>query len=590
MKDDLRQALSLHQSGAAAEAESICRGHVAEHPRDPDAAYLLGTFLLDGGRFDEAIDLLRRALRNRPSFPQAYNNLGAALEARFQLQKAENAYRAALRIDPVHIGAWGNLGNVLRKQGRPAAAMESYRAAIQCDPHATDAMHGLAVALGDLGDLSEALELHRRLVDLSPESAPLHSDFLQVLQHDALQTSESLFAEAQRYAQRHAEHHRASWQRHENVPSPQRRLRVGYVSPDFRDHPVGRTLHPVLANHDRSSYEVFCYADFRAPPDDMTAIFAPLADAWRDTTRLSEDALAELIRADQIDLLVDCAGHFGGNRLPVFARRPAPVQITAFGYCATTGLDAIDYRLTDPHSDPPELQTQTYYAERLVYLPDCWWCYHPPDAPPPVAPSPAAATGHITFGCLNRLIKVTEPVVELWARILLAVPDSRLLLLAGEATNPHLFARFARHGIAEDRLELTVRVPRPQYLALHHRIDINLDPFPYNGDNTLCDGLLMGVPCVALAGTDFRSRRGVSHLLNLGLPEQIAQTPQEYVDIAVRLAGDLPRLATLRDSLRQRLMSSPLWDSARYVRALEDAYRQMWRRWCERSAADDPEK
>ena len=413
-------------------------------------------------------------------------------------------------------------------------------------------------------------------MDRWPDNAGVHSDFLLALWHDPRQTPRAVFEESRRWAARHAEPLRRLWRAHDNDRDPERRLRVGYVSPDFRDHAVGRLLRPVLARHGREAFEVFCYSDVERP-DAMTARLRPLADVWRDTASIYDEELAEQVRADRIDILVDCCGHFAGNRLLAFALKPAPVQVSHFGYCGTTGLSAIDYRITDASSDPPGT-TEACHTEALVRLDGgCCWCYEPAEPTPDVGPLPALAVGHVTFGSLNRPAKLNDAVIETWARVLRAVPGSRLLLLSGTASDAGLSARFARHGVDAARVDDAPRQPRLDYLALHNRIDVGLDPFPFNGDNTLCDALWMGVPSVALAGDAFVSRRGVSHLNNVGLPELAAEDVDGYVWVAAELAADLPRLAALRAGLRGRLSGSALADGRSYVRRLEEAYRRMWR-------------
>jgi predicted O-linked N-acetylglucosamine transferase (SPINDLY family) len=345
---------------------------------------------------------------------------------------------------------------------------------------------------------------------------------------------------------------------------------------------VGFFLEPILTHLDRSRFHVTCYAGVDRP-DAVTQRLRGLAGAWRDIAGLPDDAVAELIRADAIDILVDLAGHTAGRRLLVFARKPAPVQVAHFGYPNTTGLAAMDYRLTDSYADPPG-QTEAFHTEELVRLPEVAWCYQPSPAPA-VGPLPALAAGYLTFGSLNNLAKVTAQVMARWSDLLRAVPGSRLLLLtgAGPQTDQRLRDRFRQKGIDSDRLLLMGRRPRDQYLELYRQIDIGLDPFPYNGGVTSCDALWMGVPMITLAGNSYASRQGVSLLSNLDLRDWIAQTPEEYVALAARRGKDLEDLQRLRSGLRERMQRSPLCDGARFTRRLEEAYRAMWRRWCGRN-------
>lgn len=338
-------------------------------------------------------------------------------------------------------------------------------------------------------------------------------------------------------------------------------------------------MEGVLAHHDPAAVEVFCYSDV-TQPDATTARFRCCAHAWRDTARLPHAALADLIRADRIDVLVDLTGHMGGNRLPVFARRPAPVQVAYPGYPATTGLRAIDYCLTDADRDPPG--AEQFYAEQLVRLDVTSQCYHPTDEDLPVAPPPAASNRYITFGSLNKPIKANPTVIEAWARILHGTPNSRLMLLCPDAARPHFTDHFARFDVPADRLDLVPHRPRRDYLQLHARIDINLDPWPYNGHTTLLDGLWMGVPAITLEGDSHVSREGDAALRLVGLHDLVAADVDDYVAKSIALACEPARLASLRAALRGRVRASPLADGLRVTRRIEAAYRETWRAWCAR--------
>jgi predicted O-linked N-acetylglucosamine transferase (SPINDLY family) len=390
---------------------------------------------------------------------------------------------------------------------------------------------------------------------------------------------QTLFLEHRRWAERHAAPLAAEARPYANDPAPDRPLRVGYVSPDLREHPVASFLTPVLAHHDRSRFHVTCYADV-ARPDGVTRHLQTLADAWRDLPGRSDAQVADLIQADSTDILVDLAGHTACNRLLVFARKPAPVQVTHFGYPNTTGLSTMDYRISDRYADPPG-RTEAYHTEELVRLPEVAWCYRPLAAPE-VTPLPARAAGHVTFGSLNNLAKITPQAIALWSELLRAVPGSRLVLLtgAGSQADQRLHDLFGQHGIDRARLELLGRRPRDRYLALYQEMDIALDPFPYNGGVTTCDALWMGVPVVTLAGESYVSRQGVALLSNLGLDDWVAGAPDAYVDIATRWAHDVEGLGRLRAGLRERMTNSPLTDGLRFTRFLAEAYRWMWQRWC----------
>jgi len=361
-------------------------------------------------------------------------------------------------------------------------------------------------------------------------------------------------------------------------------LRIGYVSPDFRAHVVGANVLPILKRHDHARFLVYCYSNVKRP-DALTPQFQATADAWREIAFRSDQDAADLIRADQIDILVDLTLHTAGNRLAVFARKPAPVQATWAGYPGTTGLDAMDYRVTDPHLDPPGLFDDCY-SEESIRLPDFFLCYEPLESEIGITAPPAVGNGYITFGCLNNFCKVNPLVLKLWARVLRGVAGSRLTLLAGEGSHrQETVNRLTDEGISRDRVTFVPRRSRAQYLASYHGIDIGLDTIPYNGHTTSLDSTWMGVPVVTLVGSTVVGRSGLSQLTNLGLPELIATSPEQYVQIAVDLAQDWPRLSRLRSTLRERMRASPLMDAPRFTRNLEAAYRQMWRRWCAEQAA-----
>ncbi len=332
---------------------------------------------------------------------------------------------------------------------------------------------------------------------------------------------------------------------------------------------------PLLRNHDRSQFDVFLYASVERPDAVTEEYRAWAGDNFRDIRRMDDVSAAELVRRDRIDILVDLAVHGAGHRLRLFACKPAPIQMTWLGYPGTTGLDSIDYRLTDPFLDPPGTDLGVY-TETSLHLPETFWCYDALDADLPVRPLPALAAGFITFGCLGSPRKVHPGVLSLWARVLGAVPGSRLLLVAEEHARDSLRRAFASAGIAAERIELTGRIRRRQYLELYNRVDIGLDTFPFAGGTTSLDATWMGVPVVTLSGETVLHRAGVSIAMNLGLPELVAASPDRYVAAATELAGDPERLSRLRAELRSRLEASPLGDARRFARHLESAYRTVW--------------
>jgi protein O-GlcNAc transferase len=390
---------------------------------------------------------------------------------------------------------------------------------------------------------------------------------------------QEILSEARRYAERHAAPLAEAIKPIQVQPLAGRRLRIGYVSADLREHAAAYYLEPILAAHDRQRFEIFCYADV-PDADAVTQRFQRYADQWRSLVGMADEQAAEAIRQDGIDILVDLSGHTGRNRLLVFARKPAPVQASYLGYLGTTGLAAIDYYLTDADADPVG-QAEAHYQEQLIRLPQSAFCYQPGSAPD-VGQLPDLQSGRITFGCLNILAKVSEEVLVLWSRVLTAVSGSRIMLRtgAGREAEERVRRTLADHGIAQERvLFLGHTATRFDYLKLFQEVDLSLDPFPYNGVTTTCDSLWMGVPVLTLAGRMCAARQGVRFLRSVGLEELITETPEAHVRLAIGLAHDLPRLATLRDGLRERMSRSPLMDGTGLTRNLEAAYRAMWDRW-----------
>lgn len=620
LRPDYAEALSnlaviLTEQGNLDEAVACGRRALVAQPELVEAHLNLGNALKGQSRLDEAVACYRRGLELRPDSVEGLSNLGNVLKSQGHLDEAESCYRRALERSPDYADAHNNLGTVFVAQGRFDDAVACYRRAVALKPDDARAHNNLGAAFADLGQLDEAAACYRRALELNPDYAEAynnlgtglknqgkldealacfrrslalkphffeaHSNLLYAMLFSPTQDPSQVFEEHRRWQREQAEP-LARWiEPHDNDRSPDRRLRVGYVSPDFRNHVIGRNLLPLLREHDHQQFEILCYA---AVPhyDELTERFQGYADVWCRTTGLTDEQLAQRIRQDRVDILIDTTLHLARNRLLAFARRPAPVQVTFAGYPGTTGLTAMDYRLTDPHLDPPGAFDQ-YYSEESVRLPDAFWCYDPADREPAVNGLPAAAKGHVTFGCLNNFCKVNPLVLKLWAGVLQAVEGSRLTVLSGEGGHRRdTLDRLAAEGVAGDRVTFVASRPRPEYLRYYHGIDVGLDTVPYNGHSTSLDAFWMGVPVVTLAGATVVGRAGVCQLMNLGLPELIASTAEQYVQIAAGLANDRPRLSRLRATLRDRMLSSPLTDAMRFTRNIEAAYRAMWRRWCAR--------
>lgn len=565
------------------EAETHYRQALALKPGFAFARNGLGLALAARGRYAEAEAEYRAALAETPGFAQALVNLAQALELQNRPKEAEAEYRKALAVDPTSLAALVNWGNLCKEGGRTTEAMALYRRALQHHPDSAPALNNLANLLKDQGMVEEALTLFRRAIAIEPKFGHAHSNLLLTMHYVPGPTSEEIFTAHREWATRFP----LPAAIHPNTRDPERRLRVGYVSPDFRRHPVASFIEPILAAHDRTRVEVFCYAA-HLKPDAVTARLKALADQWREIGSLDAEAAASMIRADGIDVLVDLAGHTANNRLAVFARKPAPVQATYLGYPGTTGLSAMDWRITDAVADPAG-EAEKLHTETLMRLPETFQCFRKPPDAPAIAPVPMKAAGHATFASFNMLAKVHPALVARWAEILRAVENSRLVLKAAPfrdaGTRAHYHKMFASHGITAERVDLLGYIPSAAaHFALYNTIDVALDTDPYNGATTTCESLWMGVPVVTLAGRSHVGRVGAAILTHLGLDELVAASSGDYVARAVAMARDPARLAVLRTELRPRMEASSLTDPARFTAALEEAYRAMWRQWCAKTA------
>ena len=588
-------------------------------PDYPDAHNNLGLAWQDQGKLDQAAVCYQRALQLKPDFTDAHNNLGNVLKNQGKLDQAVACYQRALQLTPDYADAHNNLGSVWKEEGKLDQAVACYRRALQLKPDFAEAHYNLGLVFEDLGKLDQAVAYCRRALQLKPEFpkahnilgnifkdrgkldeavacyqralqvkpdfAEAHSNFLLVTQYRVGTTLSELAAVHAEYERLHATPLRNAWPLHENDRDPHRRLRLGFVSPDFGRHPVGFFLIRILEHLDRSQFETVCYCD-RVFKDDLTQRFQSAATIWRDVNGSSDEVLTEEILKDRIDILFDLAGHTAHNRLLVFARKPAPIQITWIGYEGTTGLEAIDYILADSYTIPSG--QEVWYRERVLRIPRGYVCYDPPGAAPAVGPLPASKNSYLRFGSFNNLAKITPEVIQVWAQVLDRVPSSRLVLkyqgLGVESVCRRYRGLFSASGVDPSRVELTPPSTYAEYLSAYSDIDIALDPFPFGGGITTCDALWMGVPVIACPGETFASRHSLSHLSSAGLTETIASTLDEYVELAVSLAGDLSRLASLRAGLRERIAASPLCDGEHFAASLMPVLRETWREWCAESA------
>lgn len=585
---NMYKALGRFEEAAASHQRAI-----ALKPDHALAHYNLGIVLRDLGRSAEAVASFRKAIALKLDFTDAHFNLGIALTDLDRFEEAATSYRQALALQPKFLGAQCNLGIVLKDMGRYDEAVAAFQRLLDLKPDDVAAHNNLGNLLKDLGRLDEAATHFREALKLNPDYNEAASNLLFALNYVAGQQPEVLLNEAKAYGARIASRtapHTQPYTSWANTVDAGRPLRIGLVSGDLNQHPVGFFMEGVLkalSSQAAGRLSLHAYAT-QARRDALTERLQACCDSWCVASGLSDQALAERIRADGIDILVDLSGHTAYNRLPVLALKPAPVQVTWLGYFATTGVAAIDYLLADPWTVPPA--HEAHFTEQIWRLPDTRMCFTPPDADVPVADLPALSRGHITFGCFNNITKLNDEVVALWARVLKAVEGSRLMLKAKQldeaSVKQGLLSRFEAQGIDPQRVTLAGRSPRAEYLVAYGEVDIGLDPFPFTGGTTSAESLWMGVPVLTLDGDRLVSRQGVGLMMNAGLPDWVARDADDYVAKAVAHAADVPALAALRAGLRQQVLASPVFDGARFAHHLEEAWRGMWGKWCA-SGRDD---
>jgi protein O-GlcNAc transferase len=556
-KGDLDRAIATYQH-LLSKAPNFAAGHNN-----------LGEALRKKGRFDEAIAQYRRAIAIDPKFSEANYNMGLAFRISGRFPEAIESYRQALAIRPNYPEAWSNLGNAYFDNKDPDHAIEACQKAIELRPDYPDAFNNLGNALRHLGRHREADDAFRRAIALAPYDAVFHSNLLLSMYYFEPDLK-PMVQESRRWDEIHARPLRPANLPQPADPDPSRPLRIGYVSADFRENVCAFYIWPLLTHHNRKEFDITCYAQVPAP-DAVTHQFQTLPGQWRNIAAASDQQVADQVRQDRIDILVDLKLHTDDNRLLVFARKPAPIQISWLGFPSSPGLSTIDYRLTDRYLEPPGEKNQ--FPDQPYHLPDCFWCYDPLTSNPPVNHLPALQNGYVTFGCLNSFWKLTEETMRRWAAVLDRLPGSRILLL----TPPGSARETARAILGANRVDFIPSQTRDKYLESFHRIDLCLDALPYNGHTTSLDSLWMGVPFVTLVGKTSVGRAGLSFLTNMKMTQLVAKDEAEFVNLAVDWATDLQRLAALRAVLRQRLQSSPLMDASRFAAAIESAYRDIWR-------------
>lgn len=574
----------LQKSGALDQAGASYRRALDADSNYVEALVGQGEIMLELGQYVGARTSCLRAMEIQADYAFGYIVLGNIQQSLGRRDEALAYYERTLQIKEEYAQGHNNKAAILAELGHLDKAIVSYRRALEIEPENAEAHMNMGVALADNGQFDEAIASMDRSLEINPRNPVALSNLLFTYNYLPALQSASMLDQAQRYGAMVSALGRpySSWS---CLPDAKKTLRIGLVSADLRNHPVGYFIEGILAAlsaHSSDELQVFAYPT-RSFDDDTSRRIQTHCDGWYLSVGYSDEHLAQKIFEDRIDILIDLSGHTAHNRLPVFARRPAPVQASWLGYFATTGMEAIDYLIADPWTLPKNEEAQ--FTEQIWRLPETRLCFTPPDVQVDVGPLPALANGYVTFGCFNKLAKINDAVVALWAQVLISVPNSRLFLMSAPlmhtSMKQRVRERFLAHGIDPDRLILEGSAPRAEYLATYHRIDMALDPFPFTGGTTTAEALWMGVPVLTLTGERFLERQGVGLLMNAGLPAWIATDLDDYVKLAVSHASDLPRLAALRVTLRSQVLASPLFDASRFASHFVAALRGMWTRWCE---------
>ncbi|MFZ6873380.1 tetratricopeptide repeat protein [Undibacterium sp. Di27W] len=567
--------------GKNKEAETILLQALA---LQADLAYahgLLGGIYINQGRYPDAEASLQKLLKITPDNALAYDNLGSLSYSQGRFAEAITRFKTAVQHDPSLWNAYNNLASAYKRVGRLQDAQTSYLEVLQMQPNSATAHNNLALVHADLGQIEQAVSLYRKALEIDPSFAEAHGNLLFVLNYHPELNGNEIYAAYEEYDRKFAQPHQAEWHAFANPRLPNKRLKIGYVTPDMNSHSIRHFLEPLLARHDKNSVEVHAYAHLQWE-DAVTARYKTYVDHWIPTLHLSDQALAARIRADGIDILVDLAGHTGNSRLLMFARKPAPVSVSWLGFAYTTGVKAIDYMLMDGTCMPPGCES--VFAEHPWRMDTPGYCYRPAESMGAVGSLPALQRNYITFGCLSRAIRINDKVIAVWTRILKKLPDARLIIDSTNFNEDFMreacFVKFEAHGISRSRLEIGFHSPPWDTMR---KIDIGLDCFPHNSGTTLFESLYMGVPYVTLADRPSMGLLGSSILEGAGHPEWIARSEQEYIDKAVALARDIPALAQLRLNLREQTRASALMDEPGFTRKVEAAYRAMWTKWCEQN-------
>ena len=571
--------ITLQELGRFEEAAASYKKAIALKPDYAEAHSNLGNALTELGRFEEAEASLRQSIALKPDYAEAHSNLGITLQELGRFEEAAASYKKATALKPDFVKAHNNLGSALTEIGRFEEAEASLRQSIALKPDYAEAHNNLGNTLKELGRFEEAAASYKKAIALKSDFAEVHSNLLFLYSGFNYDASQYL-KEAHDYGCKITEavtSQFSSW-----LCEDKQVLRVGLVSGDLRNHPVGYFLEGLLKKFSRSKLALFAYPT-KLLEDELSLRIKPHFSAWRPLVGISDEAAAKLIHSDGINILIDLSGHTAKNGLPIFAWKPAPIQVTWLGYFASTGVAEIDYIVGDSYVTPVE--EANHFTEKIWRLPESYLCFTQPNEDVDVVPLPALTNGSVTFGCFNKIERMSDKVVAVWGRILKAIPDSRLFLkgktFSDDSMRDAIYRRFGLVGIGKERLILEGSSSRLKYLAAYNSVDIALAPFPYGGGTTSAEALWMGVPVIVKRGNHFLSHLGESIAHNAGLSNWIASDEDDYVTKAIEFSANLDDLAVLRSRLRAQVVSSPLFDAERFANHFENALREMWERWKE---------
>lgn len=575
----IRQAQKLDAERKFTEALAIYDKLIAEYPQDDDLFMKAGATAYNSGDMQRAFDYFKRAQKINPRNAGAYSNIAVLLKKANKHEDAITYFTQSLQITP-NAGAYMNLGNLYRHRYEISKANACYIKGVELTNTNEELMNNFGLCLINQGKIAQGRQLYTKALQLNPQHKPSQHNFLLGMQYDHTIDIWEILKRHSGWGKSVVTSDTPS-QIHTNGSFPDKILRIGFVSADMGQHPVGYFLQQLFAHHDPKALSLFCYST-RPREDDISRKLKTHAHVWRNCSQMTDGELTAQISSDAIDILIDLAGHTAKNRLYVFAAKPAPVQCTWAGYVGTTGLPTMDYIISDRWQTPDGFEK--YSVETPLRLDDGYITYTPPEYTPEVDPLPAQKNGYVTFGCFNNISKINDAVIALWGDLLSRQPDSKLLLithaLKDQLLNEQFKERFIAAGASRHQLIFERSVPHADLLKAYNRVDIGLDPFPYSGGLTTCESVYMGVPVITMPGRRFCSRHSASHLSNVGLADWVVANREEYIALALRWADNLSELATLRSIVRKRVQTSPLCDGKRFTKSFEKAMRCIWKTWC----------